>query len=239
MNKTLLFRLSLTGTAAVLLLVALAYWWQGNFVHEVAGTLMFALLVGHNLINRRWYGTLARPKPPLRTIVTIASNLSLLGTMLLLLVTSVLASQSLFAFLPLPSFSLRELHVLAAFWVLVIFAVHLGLHWSIVMGAVRNALGLKGPGIARTWVLRALAAAIAAYGVHSSFVMMMGSKLLNRPTLDMWDFSQATVQFFAHYGSIVGLYAALAHYASVAIGLLQKRRRTRRDINISAERNAQ
>ncbi|WP_156387216.1 hypothetical protein [Devosia sp. Root105] len=29
MNRKLLFRLSLTGTAAVLLLLALAYWWRG------------------------------------------------------------------------------------------------------------------------------------------------------------------------------------------------------------------
>lgn len=227
MNRKLLFRLSLTGTAAVLLLVALAYWWQGNLVHEVAGTLMFALLVGHNLINRRWYGTLARPRPPLRSIVTIASNLSLLAIMLLLLVTSVLASQSLFAFLPLPSFSVRELHVLAAYWVLVVFAVHLGLHWSIVMGAARGVFGFKGRSVMRTWTLRAVTVAIAAYGVHSSFVMAMGSKLLNRPTLDMWDFSQATVQFFAHYGSIVGLYAALAHYASIALNQFKQRERSR------------
>jgi hypothetical protein len=231
MNRKLLLRLSLTGTAAVLLLLALAYWWQGNLVHEIAGTLMFALLVGHNLINRRWYGTLARPRPPLRTIVTIVSNLSLLATMLFLLVTSVLASQSLFAFLPLPSFSVRELHVLAAFWVLVIFAVHLGLHWPIVMGAVRGVLGIKGTSAARTWTLRAVTAAIAAYGVHSSFVMMMGSKLLNRPTLDMWDFSQAAQQFFAHYGSIVGLYAALAHYTAITINQHREPQRTRRDAN--------
>ena len=221
MNRKLLLRLSITGTAAVLLLVALAYWWQGNFVHEVAGTLMFALLGGHNLINRRWYGTLSRPRPPLRSIVTIVSNLSLLAIMLLLLVTSILASQSLFAFLPLPSFSVRELHVLAAYWVLVVFAVHLGLHWSIIMGAARGVIGMKGQSVVRTWTLRAVTGAIAAYGVHSSFVMAMGSKLLNRPTLDMWDFSQATLQFFAHYGAIVGLYAALAHYASTALNQLR------------------
>jgi hypothetical protein len=65
----------------------------------------------------------------------------------------------------------------------------------------------------RTVVLRVLALGIALYGVQASFEMLVGSKLLLLPVLDMWDFDASTPRFFLNYLSIIGLYAALMHYA--------------------------
>lgn len=64
--------------------------------------------------------------------------------------------------------------------------------------------------------------------------MAMGSKLLNRSTLDMWDFGQAAFQFFVHYASIVGLHTALVHYAATA--LIQFKRRQTSRLQNSEER---
>ena len=88
---------------------------------------MFLLLVAHNIFNRRWYGTITKGRHEPRGIVTKAINLSLLASMLTLLVTSVIISQTVFSFLPLnTTFTARQIHAMVAYLVLLIAAVHLG-----------------------------------------------------------------------------------------------------------------
>lgn len=211
-------RLLLDLVAICLLLVALAYDWLGNTVHEIIGTVMFLLLVSHNIFNRRWYGTVAKRTRAPRAILTRAINLSLLGTMLALLVTSVLISREVFAFLPVTStFTARQIHTAVGYLALLIAAVHLGLHWTMLMGFVRSRLGITLQSNRVTIALRALAAAIAAYGIHSLFALNIGPKLLMQPTMEFWDFEAATPAFFGHLIGIVGLLAVCSHNALNAL----------------------
>lgn len=218
-------RLALDFIAVGLLLAALAYWWLDNRTHELIGTAMFLLVIVHNVFNRWWYGTIRKGRRAPRALMTTVLNLSLLAVMLTLLITSLMISRDVFGFLALDGgFTLREIHKLVSYWAMIIVSIHLGLHWSMVMGAVRGALGVaKGNG-GRTLALRMIAAAIVACGVDSSFEMTIGSKLVLQPTLDMWDFEASTLGFFARYASIIGLYAVLAHYA---VAWMQDGRRRR------------
>jgi len=212
-NYRLLSRLAITGIAAVLLMLALAYWWQGNLFHELVGVAVFALLIGHNLINRWWYGTVLRTPPVAQRWAVLIGNFALLAPMLVLLITSVLISQSVFSALPLDASTMaREIHILAAYWVIAIFAVHLGMHWTIVMGAMARTFGLRSPSRMRTMVLRAVAVAIATYGAFAIAVMGFGGKLVDPYVLDMWDFQARMPEFLLNYAAIVGLIATLAHY---------------------------
>jgi hypothetical protein len=88
-----LLRLSLVFFAAGLLLAALAYDWLGNAAHEIIGTGMFALLISHNILNRRWYGAITKGWREPSGIIAKTINLLLLIVMLILLVTSVIISQ--------------------------------------------------------------------------------------------------------------------------------------------------
>jgi hypothetical protein len=65
-----LFRLALDALAVGLLLAAIAYGWLDNAAHEIIGTVMFLLLIGHNLFNRRWYGTIANGRREPRGLFT-------------------------------------------------------------------------------------------------------------------------------------------------------------------------
>lgn len=211
-------RLLLDLVAISLLLVALAYDWLGNTAHEIIGTVMFLLLVSHNIFNRRWYGTVARRTRAPRTILTRTINLSLLGTMLALLLTSVLISREVFAFLPVTStFTACQIHTAVGYLALLIAAIHLGLHWTMLMGFVRSRLGITSLGNPGTIALRTLAVAIAAYGIHSLFALNVGAKLLMKPTMEFWDFEAATPAFFGHLIGIVGLLAVCSHNALNAL----------------------
>lgn len=223
MNPVFLLRLAFDFTAASLLLIGLAYWWLGNTVHELAGTAMFVLLIVHNVFNRRWYGTVPRTRPEPRSLFNVAITFLLMTGMLALLATSVLISNFLSDLMPAyGGFTVRQIHVFAGYWVLVIVAIHLGLRWPLIMNAARNLSGISKPNVVRTVVLRVLAAAIAMHGVWSSFALGVGSKLSMQMTLDWWNFEEAVGGFFVHCIAIAGLYIVLTYYA---MNLIQRRRR--------------
>jgi hypothetical protein len=76
---------------------------------------------------------------------------------------------------------------------------------------VRRWAGVTGNSKLRTFVLRAAAAVIAAYGIHSLNVLNVGSKLFMRMTFEFWDFETSTPAFFLHHVAIVGLCALLSY----------------------------
>jgi hypothetical protein len=207
--------------AGGLLMVALAYDWLGNVAHEIIGTIMFALLIAHNTFNRRWYARASKGGRNLHGWVNIVVIVLLLSTMLALVVTSLMISRSVFSFLPLTGgYVARQIHGLAAYWVLIIVSVHVGMRWSTVMAAASGWLRISGRSNVRTVFLRTLAAAIAAYAIHSSFVIGIGSRLMAEITMNVWDFGQASLGFFLHITSITVLCGSSAHYAMKLVGML-------------------
>lgn len=214
MNHLFLLRLALDFIAAGLLLAGLAYYWLDNVAHELIGTGMFLLIIVHNVFNRRWYGTATKSGRDVRRAINAAIIVALLAAMLTLLITSLMISKSVFSFMPLGGgYRVRQIHMLAAYWALLFVSIHLGMRWSTVMAAISSTFGLYKPSKPRTALLRVAAVAIAVYGVHSSFVMGIGSKLVAEVTMDFWSFNEATFAFFVHQASIVGLCVFVTHYA--------------------------
>lgn len=213
MKQIFFIRLCLDFVAAGLLLAALAYNLMGNLVHEIIGTAMFLLLLGHSLFNRRWYSTILKGRPEPHALITKGLNLSLLVSMLALLVTSVIISQAVFSFLPLTSpVSARHIHTMVGYVALLIVSVHLGLHWSMLMGVARRLSGTSSASCVRTVALRLLAAGIAAFGIYSLIAVNVSSKLRMEFSMEFWDFQSATLEFFLHHAAIIGLGAAIGHY---------------------------
>jgi hypothetical protein len=213
MTSVFRVRLFLDFLAVALIIACLAYWWLDNLSHEVFGTALFALVIGHNVFNRRWYGNVRKGRRDAVRIFNIFTIVCLAVTMLVMLATSLLISRDLFSFMALDgAFAVREIHMFAGYWTLFIIAIHLGTRWAVVMNTIRATLGLTTRSAVRTIALRAVALVIAIWGVKSSFDMAFGSKLMLTYSLDMWDFNESTLQFFVNYGSIVGLYAVVTHY---------------------------
>ena len=174
-------RLALDLVAAVLLVFGLSYWWLGNVAHELAGTAMFALLVAHNVFNRRFYARLRDKRQGARSRIDIVLTVALLVVMAALLVTSVLISHALSGWLSrFSSFTVRQIHTSAGYWALVIVAIHLGLRWPKIMAYARSLFGLSTPNAARTWSLRLVALVIALHGIWSASQLGLGGKLAMR-----------------------------------------------------------
>lgn len=174
---------------------------------------MFLLIVSHIGFNRRFWTRIGRtPRAP-RPLINVAITIALAVAMLVLLATSVLISENLPGLLPAAAvFSTRQVHTLAAYWALVIVAIHLGLRWPRLMGMARGLFGITRDSVARAVLLRAGALAIAAHGVWSSLQLGLGGKLTLQLSLDWWNFEQSVAGFFVHCLAIAGLYGVLTYY---------------------------
>tara|TARA_R110000851_G_scaffold128153_1_gene260386 strand:- start:2156 stop:2845 length:690 start_codon:yes stop_codon:yes gene_type:complete len=207
-------RLFLDGAILVLLLVAFAYWWQGNLVHEIVGTLFFVLLIRHLFNNGRWWSALRRGTYDFRRVMSLILTLPLAASMAVLLLTSLAISQSLFTFLPQPGlFTMREVHWFSAYWVMAIVGLHLGLNWNRVTGLLRNIGWMKG----RTQVWTALgllcAFALAIQGFFSAIVLGLWPRLRFTYSMTMWDFNESVLPFFGHWLAVIGLFAVIGQVA--------------------------
>lgn len=206
-------RILMDGLAVLLFVAAFAYWGFGNLAHEVIGSAFFALVIAHNFFNRRWYGTVRRPRPDAARVFNTVMISAMALSMLTLLVTSFLISKDLFAGLALDAaFTVRAAHMFVASWALVFLGLHLGTRWFLVMSVARQAFGITQRNLLRAWMLRGLAAAIAIKGAFAAVEMGLGTRLRFQYALDMWDFNADTLGFFANYLSILCLLVALSHY---------------------------
>lgn len=219
MNVMILKRLVLPAAMAVLLLLALAYWWLENLPHEIFGTVLFALLGWHFAVNRTWFRNLLRGRYDTRRTITLVLHLLLIANMLVLLITSLVISKSVFEFLPVPdSIYLRDVHWFAAYWVMVIVGIHFGLHWSRVMAMVRTTLMLSPRNFARTLVLRIAATLLASFGMWSFTMLGVWGKLTFTYSLEFWDFTAAVTPFFGYWAGVVSLPAIITHYGMKVLG---------------------
>ena len=130
----------------VMLLCQMGYMLVGETLHEWVGTAMFLLFIVHHILNRRWYGGLQRGRYTPYRIMQILINILLLVSMAALMVSGIVMSRVVFAFLPLQGGMAlaRVVHMLASYWGFILMSVHLGMHWGMVMGMIRKFLGANG-----------------------------------------------------------------------------------------------
>ena len=221
-------RLLLPSAMAIFLLLSLAYWWLENVPHEIFGTALFALLAWHIGVNRRWFKNLFEGRYDRRRAVVAALHVLLIVNMLILLLTSIVISKSLFSALPIPdSIYLREVHWFSAYWVMMIVGIHLGLHWTRVMTLTRSTLGLRPDSAGRTLALRIAAVLLTGFGVWSFSVLGIWSKLTFTYSLDVWNFKTSVAPFFGPWVGVVTLPATVTHYLMVG----WRQHRTNRQTN--------
>lgn len=129
--------------AALALLFLMGYPWWGDVAHEWAGAGMFALFIAHHILNAGWWRSLGKGRYTPARVLQLVIDLLVLLAMLGLMVSGVMLSNHVFAFLPISggmSFA-RLLHMASVYWGFVLLSLHLGLHWNMILGMVRPAAG--------------------------------------------------------------------------------------------------
>ncbi len=213
MQPKMIWKLAIDLVMTLLLLCQMAYLLIGETAHEWIGAAMFLLFLLHHLLNWRWYKNLVRGRyTPLRWVQTVV-NFLVLAAMVALMVSGILLSREVFAFLPIHGGTgfARTLHMLGAYWGFLLMSVHLGLHWGMVRALLGRAGGRRKPSPVRTWVLRGLLAIFCAVGVYAFFKHNIADYLFLRSRFVFFDMEQPLALFLGEYLAMMVLWACLAY----------------------------
>jgi hypothetical protein len=213
MSVKLMARLLIDFAMTGLLLCAYAYRIIGDTAHEWIGVSVFALFITHNILNRQWYKNIFKVKYTIRRTITAVINIILVFTMATLIVTGLMQSRTVLAFLHLPGgMMIRLIHTTAAYWGLPLIGIHLGLNWGMIISGMRQMVGISKKNRTRAVLARVPAFLFAAFGVWASFDRDMFSKLFRGFSFDYWDMERPAIVFFAAMLSIMGIYVFITYY---------------------------
>lgn len=209
-------KLIVDAVMSALLLLLMTYELIGAAVHEWLGIAMFILAILHHMLNRKWSGNVLKGKySPLRilqTVLVVLVLFSMLGSM----VSGVILSRHTLAFLPIHGGTgwARTVHLLCGYWGFLLMGLHLGLHWSVMLGIAGKSLKTSA---VRTWVCRLAGLLAAVYGVYAFFKRSLPDYLTLKNHFAFFDFSEPLIWFLLDYLAIMGLFIWIGHYLSLLI----------------------
>ena len=227
MKASVKFKICVDITMTAALYACMAYMLVGEEAHEWIGSGLALLFVMHNALNRKWYAALLTGRyTPLRGFQT-AVNLLCLASMAAAAVSGAAMSRYLYdiPFLSGGASLARTVHMLAAYWGYCFISLHLGLHWSMILGMMKNAAA---PQRAPRWItplLRTAGAAAALLGAHALMRHSLLDYMFLRNQFVFFDTERPLCLFFLDYAAIMALWAWLAHYARLALIKLSARKK--------------
>lgn len=186
--------------------------------HEYLGIALFALVIAHVVLNRRWFKALFRgccnAVRALQLIVIVGFLACILGQA----VSSVVLSKHAFGFLPAIEGAswARRVHMLCSYWGFALAFAHAGLH--IKTGVRRYARKLDGErATAAAWAVRVVVFVISAYGATSFVQLGLAGYLLGQVQFAFVDYGKPLPLAFAQYASVGVLLAAAFHCVGKAL----------------------
>lgn len=192
--------------AMYLIFVALMQEHLWNGLHEWIGIVLFALFIAHSILNFRWYQSLFKGKyTPTRTILAVI-NIALFATMLCCMVSSVLVSGKVFAFLNLGGARIgRTLHLVSTAWVFVLMSLHLGLHLTPLVNKLK-----KSKQLLRS--VQIIVILLAAYGVYVFVDRAFYEELFYLTEFKFFDTDKSAALYFFETIAMSSAFATLSYY---------------------------
>ena len=227
MNVKMAVKMAVDICMTGLLLFLAGYQLWGEEAHEWAGAGMFLLFILHHFLNRGWYRTLWKGKYVPARILQLVINLLLFLNMIGQMISGIMLSRYVFAFLPLSggmSFA-RLLHMASAYWGFVLMSLHLGLHWNMAAGRMAKIRLFSRPSRWRRIGVRTVGTAIAAYGLFAFLRRDLPTYLFLRTQFVFLDYSEPAVRFYLDYLAMMGFFIFAAHYLSRGLKWAGSRRK--------------
>ncbi len=153
---------------AVLMIILMAFQYTGEEIHEWIGTSLFVVVLIHQILNIKWYQSLAKGKyTPVRIAQTIL-NLLLVMDILLMMVTGMIMSGYVFTWLPIHEgfFMARKWHLAGAHWGYIFMSMHMGMHF-VMMSSIWRRVREKKNGRKILLSLRILKITTFLYGIYA------------------------------------------------------------------------
>lgn len=207
MNKNLKIRLFTDSGMTLVLLLLMSYQLVGEKAHEWIGMAMFLLVIGHHVLNRRWTGNITKGKNTahriLQTVIVALLALTMIGSM----VSGILLSNYIFRFVRIEGVAnmARNIHILCAYWGFLFMAVHLGLHWNMMLRILERALTMKG-------IAKILGLLIAVYGGYAFYKREIVNYLFLRSHFVFFGPEESLGVFLLDYIAMMGMIVFITYY---------------------------
>lgn len=229
MNRRLLFNLVIDLLLLITFLLLFASPLTGNVVHEIMGSLFFLLLAIHQLTHWSWYKNLAKGKYYLLRAIHTTINLLLVACVIVISVTALGISQRLFIFLPL-NFGLigSQIHIVLAYWGLIVVSLHIGLHWERLIGIVKKRLHLDQSKVISRYLLQIITVCFVIYGLYNGVKLDIGQKLTGYYLYAFWDDSQPWYEYLVCFLSVMAIFISGTYYLLKLNRSYKKTRRKKR-----------
>ena len=174
-------------------------------LHEWPGVILFVLFIVHNILNFRWYQSLFKGKYTAPRVVSAVINISLFAAMLCCMISSVLVSGKVFAFLNLGGAKFgRTLHLVATAWLFVLMNLHLGLHFA----PLTNKLKQRRPLL---WAVQIIAVMLALYGVYVFIGRALYEELFYLTEFKFFNLDQSAAVYFFETIAMSSTFAVFAY----------------------------
>lgn len=209
----------------VILLLLMAYSLVGEEAHEWLGISMFFLFILHHVLNNKWSRSIFKgkytPYRVLQTVLVVLALASMIGSM----VSGIILSRYALDFLPITGGKswARTLHMLSAYWGFAFISLHLGLHWSMMMGMAKRMW--KKPSAVRAWIVRLIGFLIAGYGAYAFIKQEIGSYMLLKIQFVFFDFEEPLFFFMLDYAAVMGLFVFVGHYLTEGLKRIGKKKK--------------
>ena len=194
------FRMILDVVMTLLFIILMGYYATENEVHEILGTITFILFIIHHVLNIKWYKSIFKGKHNFQRTFHIILNLLLLIAMVGMMVSEIMISADVFAFLDIPTTMFgRRLHMLSTSWGFVLMAIHVGLHITALM----QKLNSKMKNSTFEYVYYFILVLLVGLGIYSFVNLRVGEDMFLVNDFKFFDYEQSPLLFYLKYVSVL------------------------------------
>lgn len=198
-KPVLIVKIAVDLCMTALFLLLMSYHLLPDAAHEWIGAAVFTLFLLHNGLNLRWYRNLFKGKYTPARILQTAINFLLFVAMIGCIVSALIISGYVFAFLNISAARFgRALHLSATVWAFILTAFHLGLHWQMFIGMAKKiAKPSDVAAVILKWVFRAVSLAACAFGLYVFITRSMWGRTIFANRIQMVRFRKITSYLYA------------------------------------------
>ncbi|MHC1719656.1 MAG: DUF4405 domain-containing protein [Clostridiaceae bacterium] len=179
MNKKFKIKMVIDLIMLILWIVLMDLNLTGVFVHEYLGIGIIALIIIHNLLNLRWIAGVISNFKKSPGKVKFVLNLVLMALTVLIGVSGVMISTDILPTLSRANISVWQyIHKTASYGGMLLISVHIGLHWSMIAGALKKAFRIYGKSRLRKVLCACISLLIMFSGIYSSLKIGLAGKFI-------------------------------------------------------------
>ena len=170
---------------------------------------MFCLFIAHHILNIGWIKGLFKGKYTLRRAVGTAVNALVFVCMIGLMYSSIVISKHIFIFVNLSgTMTARTIHMLCAYWGLVLMSVHLGMH----TGQMIKRTNLKSSKLLTA--LHIVFAVVAVIGIYAFIKLKFADYMFGRVQFVFIDNSASVAIAILEYLCVMILFADVGYWVN-------------------------